>query len=167
MAPMRTSGGSRSPRQRQNAARAARKYAYKRKWYLLTKSELRFFHTLLGVVHNFYYVVPQVHLSSLLDHKTWGQNWRGALSRIQRKSVDYVICSRHELTPVCAVELDDPSHNEPDRAERDKLVEALFKEAGIPLIRIKTQEQDNVDLLRARLGKVVIPGRVKSSSQAD
>ena len=163
---MRTSREGRSPRQRQNVARADRKYAYKCKWYPLTKSELRFFHTLLGVVHNFYYVVPQVHLSNLLDHKTWGQNWRGALSRIQRKSVDYVICSRRELTPVCAVELDNPSHNKPDRVERDKLVEALFKEAGIPLIRIKTQEQDDVGLLRIKLGEVIVPDGVKSSPSA-
>ena len=150
-------------RQRQNTRPPVQEYKYQRKWYLVTPSELSFFHTLLGVVNDFYYVVPQVHLSSLLNHKTWGQSWKGALSRIQRKSVDYVICSRKELTPVCAIELDDPSHSEPDRIERDKLVESIFQEAGIPLIRIKTQEQNNISLLRGKLEGIAIPSRIKPS----
>ena len=165
MAAMRKPRGTWSPKQRRirDTKQPVQEYKYQRKWYLVTRSELSFFHTLLGVVNNFYYVVPQVHLSSLLDHKAWGQSWKGALSRIQRKSVDYVICSRDELTPVCVVELDDPSHSAPDRIERDKLVESIFKEAGIPLIRIKTQEQNNLQLVRDKLAGVVIPSRIKPS----
>ena len=168
MAVMRKPRGTWSPKQRQgqNKRQPVQEYKYHRKWYLVTQSELSFFHTLLEVVHNFYYVVPQVHLSSLLNHKTWGQSWKGALSRIQRKSVDYVICSRKELTPVCAIELDDPSHSEPDRVERDKLVESIFEEAGIPLIRIKTQEQNNVQLLRDKLADIAIPSRIKPASSS-
>ena len=101
-------------------------YAYQRKWNLITKSELKFFQLLLKVVDSYYYVIPQVHLSTLFQHKVWGQNWRAALSRIQRKSVDYVICCRQKLVPICAIELDDLSHQKEDRKKRDKVVEDIF-----------------------------------------
>ena len=117
---------------------AMKDYKYRRKLYLVIRSELRFFKTLLSVVNQFYYVIPQVHLSTLLNHKTWGQNCRGALSRINRKSVDYVICSRENLVPICAIELDDKSHDWADRIERDRWVEQILKDAGLPLVRIRT-----------------------------
>lgn len=151
-------------RQRQNTRQPVQDYKYQRKWYLVTRSELYFFHTLLKVVDKFYYVVPQVHLSSLLEHKTWGQNWKGALSRIQRKSVDYVICSRKELAPVCVIELDDPSHSLPERVQRDKFVEEVLQKAEVPLIRIKTHEQEDLQLLREKLAPVAIPKWVKPSA---
>ena len=134
-----------------------KEYNYSRKKRLITKSELRFFHTLLKVVNGFYYVVPQVCLPALLEYKIKGQNWKGAFSRIARKSVDYAICCRKKLVPVCAIELDDPSHNRPDRQERDRLVERIFAKVKLPLLRIPTSKQDDEAHLRALLSTVKIP----------
>ena len=83
-------------------------YVYQRKLHLITPTELSFFQILMSVVdRRYYYIIPQVHLSSLLKHAIRGQNWYGAFQHINRKSVDYVICTLKGLNPVCAIELDD------------------------------------------------------------
>ncbi len=39
------------------------------------------------------------------------------------------------MRPVLAIELDDKSHDKADRQAQDQLVEAVFKPAGLPLVR--------------------------------
>lgn len=136
-------------------------YNYARKLHLVTPTELSFFKTLLTAVNReHYYIIPQVHLSSLFLHKFRGQSWWGALQHINRKSVDYVICSLEGLNPVCAIELDDASHLRKDRIERDKIVEKLFRQANLPLLRIGVYEKDNIGLLKTKLNSVLIPTKV-------
>lgn len=133
-------------------------YVYQRKLHLITPTELTFFQTLMSVVdRKYYYIVPQVHLSSLLKHAIRGQNWYGALQHINRKSVDYVICTLKGLNPVCAIELDDDSHSRSDRVKRDQRVEAIFEQAGLPLIRVSIHEQHNLQMLLGKLAKIKIP----------
>lgn len=45
-----------------------------------------------------------------MDHKIKGQNWQGALSHIDRKSVDIVLCDKNYIAPKLVIELDDKSH---------------------------------------------------------
>lgn len=130
-------------------------FDYKRKQYLLTKSEHDFFNILNQVIENQLYVFPQVHLSNLFEHKIYGQNWRGALNHIQRKSVDFVICDKEYLKPLCAIELDDSSHNNPDREDRDVTVEEIFKNANLPLIRIKNTGTWDKELIKEQILKAI------------
>lgn len=112
-------------------------YQYRRKKYLMTSHEHDFFNLLNKMFGDKYFVFPQMQLSSLLDHKVYKQNWKGALGRINQKSVDYVICDKIYLNPLVAIELDDWSHDSEDRIERDGLVEAIFEEAQFPLVRFR------------------------------
>lgn len=130
-------------------------FDYKKKQYLLTKSEHDFFNTLSQVIENQLYIFPQVHLSDLFEHKIYGQNWRGALNHIQRKSVDFVICDKEYLKPLCAIELDDSSHNTQDRADRDETVEEIFKNANLPLIRIKNTGTWDKELIKEYILKAI------------
>jgi len=50
--------------------------------------------------------------------------------------LDFVACGKKSLVPIFAIELDDNTHNQPKRIERDKEVERILLGAGIPLIRI-------------------------------
>lgn len=87
-----------------------------------------------------WYVVPQIHLSALLNHKVKGQNWKGAFQHINGKSVDFVLLSKETTKPICAIELDDSSHDRTDRSARDDEVERIFKQANIPLARFRETE---------------------------
>jgi hypothetical protein len=103
----------------------------------MTKAENNFFEILNEIVGHDYYIFPQVHLSSILDGDIWGQSWKGALSTIDRKSVDYVICNKGYRTPVLAIELDDSSHDSENRQQRDANVEHMLEKAGMPLLRLR------------------------------
>ncbi len=86
------------------------KYFYSAKKHLMTTSEEEFFRTLCKLFVNRCYVFPQVHLSAVLNHKTRGQDWRAAFFHINGKSVDFLLCDKKTLQPICAIELDDHTH---------------------------------------------------------
>jgi hypothetical protein len=112
-------------------------YAYRRRNCVMTKSEHALFDLLNQTVGNKYYVFPQVHLPTILDHMVKGQSWIGAFRHINQKSVDFVLCDKINSSPILAIELDDRSHERPDRIERDHEVERIFTGADMPLLRLK------------------------------
>ena len=123
-------------------------YSYTAKQSLMTGTEDEFFLKLERAVSERYYVFPQVHLSSLLDHHVDGQDWGYAFRHINGKSVDYVLCSRETLLPTYAIELDDYSHEKSDRRKRDKEVERIFEEANLPLVRFKNKNVSEHNIIQ-------------------
>ena len=111
-------------------------YKYNKKDFLMSRTEGQFFNILKELLGYNYYIFTQVHLSTILDHKIRGQNWRGAFSHINSKSVDYVISDKI-FKPLLVIELDDISHEREDRKERDEIVEDILENTGIPFLRIK------------------------------
>lgn len=115
-------------------------YPYKHKKSLLTKAEQDFYHVLTTVTKGQITICPQIPLGALFypDTRDASKN-RGYYNRINRRWVDFVLCDPTNLKPLAAIELDDKSHNRPDRKKRDILVENVFKSANLPLIRIPVQ----------------------------
>lgn len=130
----------------ERVARYISRYHYRRKTYLITKHEHELFSRLHEIYGGNYYIFPQVHLSTILDHKIHGQNWQGALSVINRKSVDFVICDKIYLRPLVAIELDDWTHGLEDRKSRDNLVETIFAQADMPLVRFESSDADEATI---------------------
>ena len=124
-------------------------YSYMAKQSLMTRTENEFFLKLERAVSERYYVFPQVHLSSLLDHRVKGQDWSYAFRHINGKSVDYVLCSRETLRPTYAIELDDYTHEQSDRRKRDEEVERIFDEADLPLVRFKNKNVSEQVIIQA------------------
>lgn len=139
--------------------RRIKEYRYVRKQYLLTRSEQIFFHTLVTAVGHEYCIFTQVHLSSLLQHKVVGQNWRGAFRHIDEKSVDFVLCDKKEISPILAIELDDATHERPDRELRDAEVERILYEAGLPLLRIDGQATYDADTVSDEIKNILSKNR--------
>lgn len=50
--------------------------------------------------------------------------------------MDFVLCDPGTLQPIFVIELDDSSHNRPDRMLRDAFVEVVLESAKIPLVRV-------------------------------
>jgi very-short-patch-repair endonuclease len=124
-------------------------YSYAAKSSLMSKTESDFFVKLERAVSERYYVFPQVHLSAILDHRVKGQEWKYAFRHINGKSVDYVLCSRATLKPTYAIELDDYTHDKPDRRERDSEVERIFEAANLPLVRFRNKDVSENDIIQA------------------
>ena len=133
-------------------------YRYFAKNTIMTERENKFFKQLNEILGNKWFIIPQVHLSALLNHKVKGQNWKAAFRHINGKSVDYVLLSKETMKPICAIELDDSTHNYKNRVERDAEVERIFAEAKLPLARFKNPEklsrQDIVNTIAAAIKKV-------------
>ena len=124
-------------------------YNYRAKSKIMTSAEMRFHTKLLEVfTDNRYYVYPQVHLATFLEHKIKGQNWKGAFLHINGKSIDFLIVRKDNLSVVCAIELDDYTHDRVDRIERDKEIERIFEQAKIPLIRFRDSRISSEDLIK-------------------
>jgi very-short-patch-repair endonuclease len=114
-----------------------KQYKYAKKDFLLSRAEHEFYDMLLLAVENQYHIFPQVHLSTIINYKIVGQNWRAAFRHINEKSVDFVLCDKKYIKPVLAIELDDKTHEREDRKERDIEVERILEESGLPLLRIE------------------------------
>ena len=80
-----------------NGTRNKVTYRYQLRKHLMTSREEDFFKTLNEIFKERWYVIPQVNLSSLLNHEVKGQNWNGAFQHINRKTVDYVLLTIHRL----------------------------------------------------------------------
>jgi len=130
-------------------------YVYQKKPFLMTNSENDFSKILFERFSGNYRIYAQIHLSSIVDHQVKGQNWKSALSRIDRKSVDFVICDKQNNKPLCAIELDDWSHETDVAKSRDAFKESLLAMAELPLVRIndwrKTPEQEICNSIAAKL----------------
>jgi hypothetical protein len=120
---------------------------------LMTKTEVEFYRYLCDVFSDEYYIFPQVHLSSLVSSKDEGKKGWSAFLHINGKSVDYVLSDRTTLTPVCAIELDDWTHAWKSRIKRDREVERILTEAGMPLVRVKDAKNVDIDSFRIYLEK--------------
>lgn len=131
-------------------------YHYKRKDYMMTRSESEFFNILTTHFGDKHYIFPQVNISSILDHTVKGQDWRAARAHINRMSVDYVICTKSSVKPLLAIELDDPTHNREDRQKRDADVNRIFEEASLPLVRFSNINQLSNDEITQRIFDKII-----------
>ena len=134
-----------------------KEYKYEKKRFFMTRAEHQCYDALVEAVSKDYYIFPQAHLTSIVDHKIKGQNWRGAFRHIDEKSVDFVLCDKNYIAPRLAIELDDRTHERMDRKLRDGEVERILKCAGLPLLRLDNHGSfDSIDL--AQKIKSVIAG---------
>jgi len=127
------------------------RYKYLRKDFFLSRAEHEFFDLLNEIVGSSYFVFPQVHLITLLDHKIKGQNWRGAFRHIDEKSVDFVICDKNYIKPLLVIELDDRTHSYESRMLRDEEVNRILQDAHLPLLRFENHGSFNKEVIRNQL----------------
>ncbi|MBI2004792.1 DUF2726 domain-containing protein [Patescibacteria group bacterium] len=132
-------------------------YQYRRKNFFLTRAEHECYDAFVEAVGAEYRIFAQVHLPTLVDHTIRGQDWRAALAHINRKSVDFVLCDKAYLSPKLAIELDDKSHERPDRQERDREVERILREAGVPLLRLENHGNFNPSELAQQIKETLNP----------
>ena len=98
-----------------------------------------------------YYIFPQVKLDKFLDEHNKGQKWAAALRHINQKSVDFLLCDKVYLNPKLAIELDDSTHDRPDRIERDGEVERILSDAHFPLLRLKHSDYSSAEVIKLKI----------------
>ncbi len=92
-------------------------------------------------------VLAQVQLSRVLDVKK-GHNFRQWLNRIDKKSLDYLVCLKKSCSVVAAIELDDSTHEREDRKKTDQNKNRALQSAGVKLIRWQAKNLPDVQTIR-------------------
>ena len=115
---------------------------------LLTPSEITFFNLLLQAAPD-HLIFTQVALYSLVGVPS-GPEKLASLNRINRMSVDYVVCDA-QLNTLLAIELDDTFHDRPLGIEKDLKKDTVLATAGIRLLRIRVESMPSIDGLKQLL----------------
>jgi hypothetical protein len=110
---------------------------YERHVALMSPAELRFFRVLEEALNGQFYLFTKVRLADVLQPKKGlvGAARMSAFGMIQSKHVDFVACAPADMSIQFVVELDDKSHERPNRMERDIKVDDALAQAGIPIFR--------------------------------
>lgn len=69
------------------------------------------------------------------------------------------LCDKIYISPVLAIELDDKTHELPERQERDTEVERILKNAGVPLLRIQNGDQFDTNVISERVTRAITETR--------
>lgn len=106
----------------------------------MTKRELNFFHNLELLIGDKYYIVPQVHLSSILEapEKPNWYKYNPDFTKINTKSVDFALFTKPDYDFKLAIELDDSTHWRKDRVDRDSFVNEIMDKTGQKLVRMNS-----------------------------
>ena len=120
---------------------------------LFTQAERSFLAVLEQAVDDSMKIYGKVRLADVIKTKSGlSASERGAaFNRIKSKHLDFVICDANDLSIKYAVELDDKSHGEKKRKERDKFLNQAMAVAEIPLIRFPAKNSYSLDKIKESL----------------
>lgn len=120
---------------------------YYKKEYVMTQSELKFYRNLKTITDELDLTIfPQVDLERIINVKN---NINAYRNRIKSRSIDYTIVNNKNCKIICCIELDDYTHNNPKRIERDIFINNLFNSIGLKLYRYNLNT--NLDIIKNNL----------------
>jgi hypothetical protein len=124
----------------------------------LSPAEHSFYLVVKKMMGEYFAVCPKVSLGDVLFVTRPNENM-SAYNRINRKHVDFLICEPKTMQPRFAIELDDRSHQRPDRQERYGFVDRVFAAARLPLVHVPVQNAYNTAELASLFNQALQPGR--------
>lgn len=89
-----------------------------------------------------YIILAQVQLSRILGVKK-GHNHLSWSNRINRMSADFVVCNK-DSSIVAVIELDDSTHEKPDRQAADSKKDKALEAAKIKIIRWQAKSMPDI-----------------------
>jgi hypothetical protein len=125
---------------------------YQRIDSIFTPAERYFLNTLDQATPDHLRVFGKVRIADVLRVTTSNRKrfWR-YFTQISSKHLDYVLVDRKNMRIVCAIELDDRSHDRKDRRGRDAFVDEACATAGLPLIRVPAARHYDPNVIRQRI----------------
>lgn len=127
---------------------------FQTKKYIMTETELKFYKKLKNGLKERninYNIFPQVDLERIIQVKNNNNSDR---NRIKSRSIDFTITSEDCCKIICCIELDDYTHNKNNRIERDNFINNLFNSVNIKLIRIKVNNNYNIEEIINKIKEV-------------
>ena len=133
----------------------------------LSRAEASFFKVLKTMIGDRLVICPRVSLAELFFVPR-SDAYQAYQNKIDRKRLDFLLCDPGALKPIFAIELDDSSHERPDRLGRDAFVEEVFATAQLPLVRVPAQQaydtHELIALFQAATQKNRVPSPIEKRS---
>ena len=107
----------------------------------LTPAENEFYFLLRENTPEEIVICPKVRLADILAVESENKKYMVHFNKIARKHVDFLLCDASDMQMLCAVELDDSSHDLKERKERDRFVNRAFAAAGLDIIHIPLKSE--------------------------
>lgn len=125
------------------AKKAGEVTGYEAQETLISPAEVKALAYLRRAVGNTGHVCPQVRIADFVQVASTKNRsaWHTAFNKISRKHVDFVIINATGVVQF-VVEVDDRSHDRPDRKKRDIFVDQVMHQAKIQLIRVQPNKLD-------------------------
>lgn len=123
---------------------------YKKRIFLLSRAEANFFNSLSRSIPREVRIFVKVRVADVIDVRQ-GVPMRSRfypLARIAQKHFDFVLCDYRTSRILAAIELDDSSHSARSRNARDRFLNRLCRECGLPLLRISAARYYDFSSLR-------------------
>ena len=89
-------------------------------------------------------VFTKVRLLDLLEPVKNQPKYKTYFYKVQAKHVDFVLCDS-KLVARFIIELDDSSHNAPNRTERDRFVDTVLKAVGYKVLRLNAFDESRIE----------------------
>ncbi|WP_322801433.1 DUF2726 domain-containing protein [Thermoflexus sp.] len=124
---------------------------------MLSDAEAAFYWALKRAVGDRWVILPRVPLHRVfrrIEHLP-----REMYTMLENGEVDFLLVHPRSWEPVCGIELDDSTHHSPTRRERDRRKEALFRAAGLPLLRWSMSERWDVEEIATRVSAALNAAR--------
>lgn len=108
---------------------------YQMRFKVMNNSEASFFHLIQKYLPEGHHVFPKMRIADVIKTKN-SKGYYKQRNRILPKHIDFLVCDQ-DLKPLYAVEIDGRSHDNPERQERDELVDYIFESINLPLKRVR------------------------------
>lgn len=122
--------------------------AYKAKGPLCSPTESAFLAALEQALPPTQRVFVQVRLIDVIEPRRADP---AARNRVISKQLDFVVCDRTTLKVLFAIELNDRSHERPERQQRDAFLANAMREAGLPLYFFKAARRYTQQVIQEHL----------------
>jgi len=128
--------------------------AYVARTHLMSPSERQVYRVLEKAYGDRYRIFCQVRVVDLIQPNTkkyfsWTKEYKSLFRQISQWHFDYVLCEKKDFKVKCVLELDDQSHERPDRKKRDRILNRACEVAGIRLERMKINHTEKrIEIIR-------------------
>jgi hypothetical protein len=122
--------------------------------FLLSRGENVFYQTLRRAIPAHLMICPKVRMGDILNCS--GEAWKAGFgARISQKHVDFILADTDTTAIALAIELDDRTHKQRNRQERDEFVDKAFAAAKVPILRIPAAAAYDLRVLRTQIATLI------------
>lgn len=125
---------------------------YKKKEYIFSINEYRFYKKLRAITDEKNLIIlTKMRLADVIEVEKGTKEYMKWFNYIKAKHIDFIICEKETVKPILLIELDDSSHKQEKRIQRDNFVDKILESVNIKILHIKNDSQQQMDIIKSTL----------------